>query len=1117
MKTSISAEATRPGLWFRVTVAWLAVLLSLPMAAQVKVTGTIVDESGEPLTGALVKEAGTQNGILADVNGRYSITVKNQQSKLVFSFMGFQEQTQSVGRRTVVNVTLREGSKLLDEAVVVGYGTMRKRDVTGAVTTYRPDEMEASKVVSINDMLQGKVAGLNISSSVEQPGAASSLLIRGANSLRGDNQPLVVIDNIPQSSIGEFASSGDNNFEIASNPLSSLNPADIESIEILKDASATAIYGSRGANGVILVTTKKGKAGKANVQASVNLSVTNASHLIEMMSVNDYAIYNMIRTGGYVANGDGTFGGQTLLVDPAGDPADPANWNEYYTYHLYNGVVYRQNGEDMQEKYGLDKWSVLQAIDWQKEIYSSALTQNYGVNVSGGGEKMTYFASAGFKNIEGLVKGTGLKQGDLRLNLNARLAKRVTLDLSVNGSIKENDMMAGGNTVGGATGAISNVALTSAPYEKTQEELDRITNMYDRATVWTWVDEFDDRTKEKTFRTSLDLGVDICPWLKYDFRAGGNISIQDRDRWYGIQLYQGSIQNGYTTLTDFNRSNYSIENVLTGNKEWGDKVHLNATAGVTYDDYNSLSEVTIGSQFSDYSLRSKGLHLANNVEYKQPVQNDYQLFSVLARVNLAFVDSRYLLTASLRADGSSKFSSSNRWAYFPSATVAWRMEQEKWMKDVSWVSQMKLRAGYGMTGSQSIAAYSTVSNYATAASDGSGTVYQGAAGDGTKVVGIGITNLANNDLKWETTSSWNVGLDFSLFRDRLTGTIDVYKKTTTDLLINKQMPTSAGYKYLTVNQGDMRNRGVEISLNGVAVSKKDWEWSIGGNIAFNKSRIMDMGLPNEQRGVNDDGTPRYMKSYMGNTIGDHFGPVNLFAAGYAPGLFYGYQTDGIIQASDMDASNPNAYCNVITSSIGTIAAGNWKFVDRNGDGIIDETDKTIIGNPNPDFTYGFRTSLRYKNVTLSIQFNGVHGNDVFNANSRYFRFASNSTGMISKESYLNLWAPDNPWTGANASNTMTSGNSITPKVAFDQYVESGSYLRCSDITLNYKLPKRWCRTIGIQGLNLFASVKNAFTVSNYSGYDPEVNTFAFDGTRPGIDMSSYPHTRSFVFGLNLSL
>ncbi|MEG2947009.1 MAG: SusC/RagA family TonB-linked outer membrane protein, partial [Bacteroidales bacterium] len=402
----------------RIGLFFLLQMICCTISAQIIITGVVKGDDNYGVPGANIKVKGSAQGTTSDIDGNYSISVPSEKSVLVYSFVGMSTKEEAVGKRRQINVTLSDNSELLDEVVVVGYGTMKKSDLTGAIGSYRPDEKEAAKMISVDNMLQGKIAGLSVGASTEAPGAASSVTIRGANSLRGDNQPLYVIDNIPQASTGEFASMGDNsNFSIATNALSSLNPADIESIEVLKDASATAIYGSRGANGVILITTKRGKAGKVQVGVSANFTIAKASNLLDMMDLSEHAIYRMIRSGGYMQDENGQWN-----IWANNEETGKLEWNNKFQYFVEDNNVYRHNGKDSKLN---EEWSLLNPIDWQKEIYSNAFAQNYNVTLSGGTDKVTYFASAAYKDIEGLVKGTGLKQGDARLNLNADLSKTV--------------------------------------------------------------------------------------------------------------------------------------------------------------------------------------------------------------------------------------------------------------------------------------------------------------------------------------------------------------------------------------------------------------------------------------------------------------------------------------------------------------------------------------------------------------------------------------------------------------------------------------------------------------------------------------------------------------------
>lgn len=594
----------------------------------------------------------------------------------------------------------------------------------------------------------------------------------------------------------------------------------------------------------------------------------------------------------------------------------------------------------------------------------------------------------------------------------------------------------------------------------------------------------------------------ICKYLSYNLRAGGNVNINERARWYGMQLTIGANDQGVLAMANLNKTNYNIENLLNLNIDLAKGIHLGATAGVTYDGHTFLNKNVKGTRFSNFDLRTKGLHLASVKTHEQPTQKDYQLLSYLGRINLSAYD-KYLLTASVRADGSSKFKRGNRWSYFPSFSLAWRMEQEEFMKHINWLNQMKIRLGFGVTGNQGINPYATFSDYSQ--------IIDYAKATGDQILAMAVSNLQNDGLKWERTSSWNVGLDFAFFNSRLSGSVDVYQKKTNDLLISRSLPASSGFASVMLNQGSLKNKGVEISLNGdILRNLNGWSWSLGGNIGFNKSKIGDLGFA-----PTDFGTLKNVRGYQGTSIGDHFGIANLFIAGEAPGLFFGYKTQGIIQPEDIvdgkvaytaaDGST-KYYSSSVANDLG---AGNIKAVDMNEDGVVDEKDKTILGNPNPDFTYGFQTRIAWKDLSVSASFNGVHGNQILNTNIRYYT-PSRQAGNLTQEAFRNIWTEE------NHSNLYPSATANVKNVVYDRYIEDGSYLRCSDITLNYTLPKSWMKKIGFQNIGVFASVKNAFVITNYSGYDPEINSFAFDGLRPGIDMNAFPSQRSYVFGLNVT-
>jgi TonB-linked SusC/RagA family outer membrane protein len=1037
------------------------IMSSSTLLAQIKVTGKVTDDKGSPIPGANVQIKNTSKGVSTDIDGVYKLEA-NKGAILIFTYLGFNTQEKTVGTELTINVSLREDSQQLNEVVVVGYSSMRKKDLTGAIVSFKPNRDEAATATSIDDLLQGKVAGLNISTGGSTPGSAGSVTIRGANSLQGDSQPLYVIDNVPQSSTGQGVRNSTGDYQSPTDPLAGINPNDIEDIQILKDASATAIYGSRGANGVILITTKRGKAGKAIVRVSANYSMAEATKFLDLMNLDEYATYwNTI------------FPSDQRFV--LGD-----NIKYVYTGVDENGVNVRKETE-------------ISNIDWQKEVTRAALSQEYNLNINGGSENTKYSFSTSYKNIEGIVKNTGLKHGDFRLNLNTNVTDKLSLGVQLSGFIRKNNMMSGGNTIGRISGGLLSTATSTAPYDRPTDDASYSNEGDAKTTALSWLTDYDDITNEYRFTASLDANYKITKNLKYTFRTGGNLNNVERTNWYGLSLYNGFLNNGYLSQDRFKRNNYNVENLLFYNKSFG-AVNIDATAGVTYDVYQSASTGAIGKGFAYTNLRTNGMHTATSQQIINPGQSDYQLLSYLARLNASFFNGRYVLTGTIRADGTSKFSPENRWGYFPSLALAWNVAQENFIaNNAAWLSQFKLRVGYGETGSQNINPYSTIFGYGTP-----GLGYATVAG--AQIQGIGVNGITNPNLKWESTESVNGGVDFGFFKSRISGSVDVYNKTTKDLLVNIDIPGSTAFRTLTVNRGEIANKGIEAALNVEIIRKKDFKWSIGGNIAFNQSIINKIGSMPGTWGALGKKT-----AFLGNTAGDHFGQANIFIEGEAPGLFYGFKTNGIVQTGD-------AYV-VAAPFTSSATPGNLKVVDANGDGIINLSDQTIIGDPNPDYTYGFQTSLNYKQLRLKTSFSGVQGGDILNSNNRYINLASSQN--LTRN--MNPAAIANAWTTTNPSNEYTSFNStVANGYIYDRYLEDGSYLRCTDITLGYTFEQDIAGQLGMNSIDIFASAKNPFTLTNYTGYDPTSRSFNSDPLRRGFDIFSFPMQRQIILGVNLT-
>ena len=1027
------------------------------------VKGTLKNDKNEPLAGASIIIKGSKKGTTSATDGSFSIEA-NPGDVLEFSMVGYTKQTYKVTGGATINFILEMVAAQIEEVVVIGYGTAKKSDLTGSVSILKPTETQAATSVSVDAMLQGKMPGVNVVNSYSGPGAANSVTIRGANSLRGDNQPLYVIDNIPQASTGQFTANSVGDFAIPENPLATLNPNDIESIQVLRDASATAIYGSRGANGVVIITTKKGKSGRPKITFSNNISVSNMTGVKDMLSLEQYGGYKNTQLGTappafYFVNGE--------------------------VRYLFSGATYNPNDPTT--------YSVIQEKRWIDEIKRPGISRTHDLSISGGTDKHTYFISGDHKDIDGVIKNTKMQVSNLRLNLNSELSKRLTLAISMSAGFRKNNMLTGGDTRGGLSGSIMTTSLYAAPFEYPANDpiwnLTTPDGLDNRSTPNSWLNDFDDIAKEKTFRGSAQLTWKISDAFSYNLRTGGNITIQERARWFGLQLFQGLNNRGYLSQNNLNKSNYTIENLLSYKKTFKKVAVLNVLAGATYDEYKFLNRLTDGIQFQNMLLRTNGMHFASVITPYQPVQADYQLLSYLSRVNLSFLNDKYLLTATVRADGSSKFSKENRWAYFPSLALAWRIDKENFIKNIAWVNQLKLRFGYGKTGNQSIDPYSTISSYTQ------GTYYANNAGD--RILAVNLAGLQNKNIKWETTSSFNAGLDFKILNSRLTGSAEIYFKQTDDLLITRDIPPSTGFPRLLLNQGSLTNKGVEFELSGDIIRKKDFQLTLDGNISFNRSEITSLGLP---QGV--FGKETYT-AYLGNTIGDHFGAANIFIQGQQPGLFWGYKTNGIYQGGGDTADVKRNLLNVAPRP------GDVRFVDQNGDSTINTSDLTIIGNPNPKFIYGFKLAATYKNFSFSTSFNGVYGNQIFNANLRYQATPSLQAPNLRSEAF------ENAWTATNKSNLYPSVTYRNANMVMDRYIEDGSYLRWADLTLAYDFKGDYLKKIGLQSAKFYINAKNLAVFTNYSGFDPEVNSFGFDGLRRGVDLNSFPNSKTFTAGVNI--
>ena len=1035
----------------------LLLIFPIILFAQSKaITGTVVDENKMPLPGASILVKGLNIGSSTDFDGNFFLNVPETGEVLVVSYLGYKTKELVIGSNLTFNIQLDIDASALDEIVVVGYGTQRKSDITGSVTSLKVDAIAVAQNRTIDALLQGRAAGVQVTQNAGSPGSGVTVKIRGASSLRGNNEPLYVIDGVIISSAGEDAANASadaNSLEETQNGLNGINPRDIESMEVLKDASATAIYGSRGANGVILITTKKGKSGKTSIQAYVNTSVSKITERYDVLDALGYANYQ----------------NEALLVN-GGDPR----------FSISGGTIY-PIGSD-----GTVSDTPAEQHNWHNEIYKQGFSKSAGASFSGGTEKGNYYASVGYNDQGGIVENSRLQNGNFNINLNQKVSDKLSINAKLNAFYSNGNFAQDGDRAGGQRSFVGNILRypTLVTNGGTFDNEDGISSPF------TWINDFQDTSEESRFIGSLALTYKFnVKGLKYKLQAGGNLRNKERRRFYGLTTFQGSSTNGSLSISNLETKSYQINNLLTYNRTFNKKHRVNAVIGMTYDVRdvkNTLYAV------NDFSTTEFGV---DQPIYGQQISRPLdvlplksQLLSYLSRVNYSF-DDKYIITGSFRADGSSKFSKENRYSYFPSFSLAWRANNETFLENSETINELKFRIGWGMTGNQGISAYQTFANYGP-------TLYGNS--DEESSIGFVPLNVSNPNLKWETTEQLNFGLDFGLWKNRVTGTIDVYDKQTDDLLLNQPLGPSSGFTSLLVNRGSISNKGVELTLSGTLINKNDFSIDLGGNIAFNKNEIQSLGGSSEDIYIN--GMLENRVFYRGDNIstGNYFrAPANIFMEGEQIGLFYGYETNGIYQTDD-------------DISVSGAQAGDVRIVDQDGDDVITEADRTIIGNPNPDFVYGGYLNMNYKRLSLSIQINGVYGNEIANGNLIQLGTAEGRTANVLSEAYNNAWRPD------SQSNTYPRvgylGESGSPAIT-DRIIEDGSFLRISNITLGYDVPVK--KSMGISSANIYMSAMNLFTFTDYSGYNPEITNFLNNGNVVGVDWNGFPNAQTIMLGLNL--
>jgi TonB-linked SusC/RagA family outer membrane protein len=1007
-----------------------------------KITGFVLDENGESVIGASVSEKGTTNGTVTDVNGHYELTVPKG-STIQISYIGYLSQNVKVGSNSQINIKLVEDSHSLDEVVVVGYGQMKKSDLTGSVSSVAVDRDKAVFNSGIDHLLQGNAPGVYVNGGDSQLGGVINVRIRGTSTLNGNKEPLYVIDGIIMNDATEDVGNPNSGGGTGSDPvqttqsgLTGINPQDIQSIEVLKDASATAIYGSRASNGVVLITTKEGKSGKAKINLSAGLSFDQASKHINVLNAEEYIAYR----------------------------------NE-------------KDSENEESFYSADFHPVTR--DWQKELFHTSITQSYRLSVNGGNDKANYYVAGGYLDNKGIIRNTGLTQADLRVNYKYKLNQNMSLKGTFSMTRRVNDMTAGTDGQGAQRTSLTRHAILAKPFAELDPEDNNDNDNDLQLTPTNWLTDYKDHSEENRTMASIAFDYKLIKGLTFHLMGSYDTRDKSRSRWYSTGVYTGMKVNGQLGYSELRSLKKALEALFYYDYTLNRVHHLSGTAGVTYERRDANRYGMLGEDFSIMSLGIDGIAYANKTYTNSHSLTNETTASSLLRMNYNYMD-RYLVTLTGRVDGSSKFQKGNRYSFFPSVALAWRVNQENFLKDSKWLSNLKLRLGWGMTGNQSISAYATQNTYGNV---------EYATGGGQNTVGLHPSKIANPDLKWEATTQYNAGIDFGILKNRLTLSVDVYHKETNDILQSMNTAVSTGYSSIYVNCGSIQNNGVEVALNAVPVSTKDFTWTIGANISHNKNRITDLGLPVTKYGTH------YYEAYYGTNLSYYASaafPVNIFIKGKPIGLFWGYKTNGILQSDE--AANGLVY------NGNELKAGDIAYIDTNEDGIINTEDRVILGDPNPDFTFGFNTSISYKAFTLSAQFHGSVGNEVVNANkldntNTYYDY------NILSEAYHNAWRPEKP-------STTYPRIGVPLSELTDRLIEDGSFLRMGSLSLSYDVPLK--RSKLIKALQVTLTGRNLFTITNYSGYNPDINSFSNDPKRIGIDYGSAPINRSYSCTLNVT-
>jgi TonB-linked SusC/RagA family outer membrane protein len=1003
---------------------WLIALLflSVPGFAQT-IRGTVSSDQST-LPGISVRVKNTNRGTVTQPDGRYEIQASSD-AILVFSGVGYQTQEVSAGGRTLLDVLLAASTSDLNEVVVIGYGTQKKSDLTGSISSISEAQFKRVPIASLDNGLRGRAAGVQVTTTSNQPGGATSIRIRGSNSVNTGSEPLYVIDGFPvyndNSSAGAGATVGPK-----LNALSLINPNDIVSVEVLKDASAAAIYGARGANGVVLITTKKGKEGPTQFDFNAYYGVQSVTKKLPLLNATEFA---------------------QLVND--------ANGKAVYT-------------PDQIASFG-------KGTDWQNLIFRDAPVANYQLTASGGDVKTKYSLSLNYFDQKGVIINSGFKRYSARFNFEKKATDRLTFGTNLTvASTNANQALT--NTGGGeGTQGVVVSALDFSPILNVRNSSGAYTLENDRGIpignpVATAL-ELTNKSVSNRVLGTLFANYKIIDGLDFRTSVGVDV-INTREKYYAPRtILAGYSLQGVGTVSSANSASWLNENTLTYSKTFGQH-SLTALAGFSAQHFQRNLVTSSASGFVNDLLGADNLGSGSIINTPTTNTLDWSLVSYIGRINYSFRN-RYLVTLTGRADGSSKFGDNNKYGFFPSGSVAWKLSEEDFIKNLNAFDELKLRVSYGKIGNQEISPYQSLAGLSNMSYIIGDKVYKGFA----------PSNIPNKDLKWETTAQTDVGLDFSLFNGRLNGTIDAYYKKTTDMLLWINVPWSTGFASAIRNIGSMENKGLELSLSAPILTG-DFKWNASVNISANRNKVLDLGPVSQILTGEING---YLK------ISD---PV-IIRPGVALNGFYGYVSDGIFQSGD----------NIAGSAQPTAVAGDRRYKDINGDGKIDASDRKYIGFAQPKHYGGMTHDFSYKGFELSATFNWVYGNTILNGTRADLDLPTGQKNSSAR--VKDRWTPTNP------SNTIPRASLNRAFLFSDAQLEDGSYLRLGAATLGYHLPTNWLKQVGLSSAKIYVTGQNLWTWTNYTGYDPETNQSGQNNILRGIDSDAYPLAKTWLAGIQI--